>query len=187
MRCYDRCETRFFSWITTIVEMKYGFFIIMVNKKMFNIKHIKLITLTLWVAMGCAQDVGDVARLQPNRIQKPVFEGEWYLQRSTFDVPYSSGFTFTGETSELERALGHVSEDDYAWLQRQYMTHAAQVMKAMDREEEQEVDAWYRPVGDDDQDFTTWHTSKDTDSEKVAKAKKKFFSDFSTWSFPLCH
>lgn len=59
---------------------------------------------------ACAADVGDVDRTQPNRIKKTVFEGEWYLQKTTFDVPYSSGYTFSGETSLLERVRFEVQE-----------------------------------------------------------------------------
>ncbi len=67
---------------------------------------------TRWMALvlvataaltGCAQDVGDIDRTQPYRLKKSLFEGEWYLQRTIFDVPYTAGFTFTGETSDLER------------------------------------------------------------------------------------
>jgi hypothetical protein len=66
--------------------------------------------LALLLTAACAQGVGDVDRTQPNRIRKTVFEGEWYLQKTTFDVPYTAGFTFTGETSELERVRWEVQE-----------------------------------------------------------------------------
>ena len=67
-----------------------------------------LALLTLLAA--CAQDVGDVDRTQPNRIAKSVFDGEWFHQKTTFDVPYTAGFTFTGETSELERVRWQIEE-----------------------------------------------------------------------------
>ena len=59
---------------------------------------------------GCAQDVGDVDRTQPNRLRKSLFDGEWYHQKTTYDVPYTAGFTFTGETSELERVKWQIEE-----------------------------------------------------------------------------
>ncbi len=59
---------------------------------------------------ACAQDVGDVDRTQPNRLKKSMFEGEWYLQKTTFDVPFSSGYTFSGETSLLERVRFEIDE-----------------------------------------------------------------------------
>lgn len=66
--------------------------------------------LVLLFAFACAQDVGDVDRTQPNRIKKSVFAGEWYLQKTTFDVPYTAGFTFTGETSLVERVRWEIQE-----------------------------------------------------------------------------
>ncbi|MBI4817671.1 MAG: zinc-dependent metalloprotease [Deltaproteobacteria bacterium] len=61
-------------------------------------------------ALSCAQDVGDVDRTQANRIRKSLFEGEWYHQKTTFDVPYSAGFSFTGETSLLDRVKWEIQE-----------------------------------------------------------------------------
>lgn len=67
--------------------------------------------LLLPLLFACAQDVGDVDRTQPYRLKKTLFEGEWYLQKTTFDVPYTAGFTFTGETSELERVRWEIQEN----------------------------------------------------------------------------
>ncbi len=41
-------------------------------------------------------------------------------------------------SAELEYALGNLAEVDYRWLREQYMLEAAQVMKAMELEFEQE-------------------------------------------------
>lgn len=41
-------------------------------------------------------------------------------------------------TTELERAIGNLSEEDHAWLSQQYITEAAQVMRAMELEEQQQ-------------------------------------------------
>lgn len=65
----------------------------------------------LFFGWGCAQDVGDVDRTQPNRLKKSIFEGEWFHQKTTFDVPYTAGFTFSGETSELERVRWEIQEE----------------------------------------------------------------------------
>jgi hypothetical protein len=43
-------------------------------------------------------------------------------------------------TTELERAIGNLAEEDYRLLREQYMTEAAMVMKAMELEEYQEQD-----------------------------------------------
>ncbi|MDA1190002.1 MAG: hypothetical protein O2854_10080 [Chloroflexi bacterium] len=42
------------------------------------------------------------------------------------------------KSAELEWAIGNLSQEDYNWLRKQYMTEAAQVMKAMELEEQQE-------------------------------------------------
>ena len=42
------------------------------------------------------------------------------------------------KNTELERALGNLTEEDYRWLTDQYKTDAALVMKAMELEEQQE-------------------------------------------------
>jgi hypothetical protein len=62
-------------------------------------------------AAACAQDVGDVDRTQPNRLKKSLFEGEWYHQKTTFDVPYTAGYTFSGETSNTERIRWEIQEE----------------------------------------------------------------------------
>ncbi|MCI0440402.1 MAG: hypothetical protein L0177_14905 [Chloroflexi bacterium] len=41
-------------------------------------------------------------------------------------------------SAALEYALGNLAEEDYRWLREQYMLEAAQVMKAMELEFEQE-------------------------------------------------
>ena len=40
------------------------------------------------------------------------------------------------KNAELEWAIGNLAADDYRWLRRQYMVEAAQVMRAMDLEED---------------------------------------------------
>lgn len=55
-----------------------------------------LIALSALLATACAQQVGDIDRTQPNLIDKSLFEGEWYYQRTVVDVPSGNGFTFVG-------------------------------------------------------------------------------------------
>ena len=40
--------------------------------------------------------------------------------------------------TELEHAVGNLSDEDYGWIREQYMTEAALVMKAFELEESQE-------------------------------------------------
>ncbi|AWV88303.1 zinc-dependent metalloprotease [Bradymonas sediminis] len=54
--------------------------------------------LALAISAGCAQDVGDIDRTQPNAIKKTDLEGRWHYQRTVVDVPASDGFTFVGNT-----------------------------------------------------------------------------------------
>lgn len=42
------------------------------------------------------------------------------------------------KTTELERAIGNLTDDDYRYLRRQYMVEAAGVMKAMELDEAEE-------------------------------------------------
>ena len=41
-------------------------------------------------------------------------------------------------TTELEHAVGNLTDEDYGWLREQYMTEAALVMKAFELEESQQ-------------------------------------------------
>jgi Met-zincin len=64
----------------------------------------------LLLFFGCAQRVPDLDRTQPNKLQKSVFDGEWYYRQTVADVPYGAGFTFVGETTRMERIRFEVSE-----------------------------------------------------------------------------
>lgn len=57
-----------------------------------------LLAFAISASAGCAQDVGDIDRTQPNRIKKSDLEGRWHFQRTVVDVPASDGFTFVGST-----------------------------------------------------------------------------------------
>lgn len=48
---------------------------------------------------GCVQDVGDIDRTQANRLDKAQFGGVWYYVKTVADIPFSSAFTFQGETN----------------------------------------------------------------------------------------
>lgn len=71
-----------------------------------------LSAMLLVLLCGCAQSVDLVDRTQPGALDKHIFEGEWYLQRTVVDVPYTAGFTFIGEADELERVKWQVTEDN---------------------------------------------------------------------------
>lgn len=49
--------------------------------------------------LACTEEVGDIDRTQSNRVPKEAFAGVWYYVKTTADIPYSSAFTFQGETN----------------------------------------------------------------------------------------
>ena len=67
--------------------------------------------LVIGLSSGCAQDLGLIDRVQPGALDKKLFQGEWYLQRTVADVPYTVGYTFIGEAEELERIRWQIHED----------------------------------------------------------------------------
>ncbi len=74
--------------------------------------HIHLIfTLMLILLSACADPVKDINRVQPNLLKKTDFSGEWYMQQTILDVPPTSGFTFIGESSVLERVRWEIQQD----------------------------------------------------------------------------
>lgn len=65
---------------------------------------------TLWA--GCAQDVGDIDRTQPNLLPKAMFQDHnWYVRQTVTDVPSTSAFSFVGETSTLEVIRWEIQQD----------------------------------------------------------------------------
>jgi hypothetical protein len=63
------------------------------------------------VVTGCAQDVGDIDRTQPNALKKSDFNGVWYFRQTVTDVPYSISYAFVGVGSEMEKIRWEVQED----------------------------------------------------------------------------
>ncbi len=49
----------------------------------------------LW---GCAEQRPAIDRVQPNALNKSMFDGEFYYVRTVVDVPSANGFTFVGHT-----------------------------------------------------------------------------------------
>jgi hypothetical protein len=60
-----------------------------------------------------------------------------YSTHSELSQRWDSALTGLKST-ELEWAIGNLTEDDYRWLREQYMTDAARTLKAMDLEEQHE-------------------------------------------------
>ena len=81
-----------------------------------------LAMMTLTITVGCAQEVGDIDRTQPNAIEKADLDPDtdWYYQRTVVDVPASDGFTFVGNTdySGMKRIKWDIQEN-YLYARRQ--------------------------------------------------------------------
>ncbi len=60
---------------------------------------------------GCAQNVGDINRVQPNYWKKSDFQGEWYIRQTIADVPPSVAFSFVGDTLQMEKIRWEITED----------------------------------------------------------------------------
>lgn len=71
---------------------------------------VRLALLTL-AFVGCAEPVEDIDRTQGNLIRKSDLEGEWYMLQTVVAVPPTTGFTFEGETSVMERVRWEITED----------------------------------------------------------------------------
>lgn len=70
-----------------------------------------LLALIALTAVGCADDVGDIDRTQPNLIDKEVFDGVWFIRDTVIDVPATAAFSFVGDTGEMEMIRWEIQED----------------------------------------------------------------------------
>lgn len=72
-----------------------------------------------WLALAafafvsaCAQDVADINRVQPNVIKKSdLLDGQWYFRNTVTWTPATTGFTFPGETGNVEKLVFEIRED----------------------------------------------------------------------------
>ena len=62
-------------------------------------------------ALGCTQAQPAVNRVQPNVVDKDVFEGEWYFLQTVIDTPYSASYTFVGEQGNTEKVMFDIQEN----------------------------------------------------------------------------
>jgi hypothetical protein len=78
-----------------------------------------LVALAAAIVPGCGDPQPAVNRVQPMALEKAMFAGEWYMQQTVIDTPYSVGFTFVGEQGGLERIVWEIQED-YLVARRSY-------------------------------------------------------------------
>ena len=72
-------------------------------------------------AAGCAQDIGDIDRTEPNRVKKADLEsGAWWMHQKIVDVPGSSSLeAFEGLMMDTEKVV-FVAEENYLMAYRSY-------------------------------------------------------------------
>lgn len=64
------------------------------------------------VIAGCAQGVGDISRVQPNVTKKTdLLDGVWYYRNTVTWTPATTGFTFPGQTGNLEKIVFDITEN----------------------------------------------------------------------------
>jgi hypothetical protein len=86
-----------------------------------------LVTVSL-LSGGCAQDVGEIDRTQLDIFNKKDLEGEWYMRMTTTDAPYSSFFTFMGDTGKTERGVFELTESHLVFYRTYEFTANAQLI-----------------------------------------------------------
>ncbi len=60
---------------------------------------------------GCAQQVGDIDRTSPNRLEKSALEGEWYMMNTVIDTSSLALSSFAGLQGNMERVFFQIEED----------------------------------------------------------------------------
>lgn len=78
-----------------------------------------LSTVLVALAAACGSERPAIDRVQPNAIDKSLFAGEWYYQRTVVDAPAASTFTYIGSTDHagLTRIRFDLQED-YLYARR---------------------------------------------------------------------
>lgn len=73
-----------------------------------------MVAVSTVVGAGCAQDVGDIDRTQPNKLDKALFanDDEWYFRQTVIDTDFqgSMGY-FAGLESNMKRVRWVITED----------------------------------------------------------------------------
>ncbi|MBN2360512.1 MAG: zinc-dependent metalloprotease [Deltaproteobacteria bacterium] len=74
-----------------------------------NLKTVVLAGL-LVAAFGCAQEIGDVNRVQPDYIKKSDLTGEWYFLPTIVETQYNQGIIFEGYPGTMEKIRWEIQE-----------------------------------------------------------------------------
>ncbi|MEM6734374.1 MAG: hypothetical protein AAF658_22610, partial [Myxococcota bacterium] len=68
-------------------------------------------TAVLAWAAGCTGEFVDIDRTSPNKIQKALFDGEWYFNSTVVETEFNQGILFEGLMSGADRIRWDVRED----------------------------------------------------------------------------
>lgn len=71
-----------------------------------------LAPLALALSGGCQEQLGDIDRTQPDKVDKSHFDGEFYYLQTVVDVPYTAPFTIIGEQQDdpMDRVVWDIQE-----------------------------------------------------------------------------
>jgi hypothetical protein len=71
-----------------------------------------LLALTIVALTGCAQQVGDIDRTQPNKVEKKIFDdgSEWYMRATVVDTSGYSSASFVGLQGQMFRVRWEIEE-----------------------------------------------------------------------------
>lgn len=74
----------------------------------------RLLALAAALLLGaCAQDVGDINRVQPNVMKKSdLLDGTWYFRNSVTWTPATTNFTYPGQTGDLAKLVWEIQENN---------------------------------------------------------------------------
>lgn len=82
-----------------------------------SVKAVLPAALVAVLALGCAQDLGTIDRVQQNVVLKSDLlfnedgtRKEWYVQVTTVDAPYASAYSFIGDQGPMERGVFEIQE-----------------------------------------------------------------------------
>ena len=68
------------------------------------------LALMVIMGIGCAQEIGDINRIQPNYQDKKIFTGEWHQRTVVVDKQHSSSYPFIGYEGGLERIRWEITQ-----------------------------------------------------------------------------
>lgn len=72
------------------------------------------------VSLVASCGIGDIDRTQPNKLRKSLFAGEWYMNQTVIDVPYTTSFTFIGEQTERAERIAWDIQETFLVAYRSY-------------------------------------------------------------------